>query len=44
VEYSLEPSITDPDLIAEEIALAFKSIKFVYDKDHEAEMDVHTGM
>lgn len=43
VSYQMGPSMTDPDLIEEEIAFAFKSIKFNYDDSHEIEMDVHVG-
>lgn len=43
VAYDMQPSFTDPDLLQEEIAFAFKTIKFNYDDSHEIEMDVHVG-
>ncbi len=43
VEYSVEPSLTDPDLLTEEVSFAYKTIKFNYDDSHEIEMDVHVG-
>lgn len=44
VTYMMKPSDEDPDLIEEFVGFAYKKIKFVYDKDHEAEMDVHVGV
>jgi type VI secretion system secreted protein Hcp len=43
VSYEMRPSFTDPDLLEEEVAFAFKTIKFNYDDSHEIEMDVHVG-
>ena len=33
----------EPDILEEEVGFAYHKIKFVYDKDHEIEMDVHVG-
>jgi type VI secretion system secreted protein Hcp len=44
VNYVMKPSGDQPDLIEENVSFAYKKIKFVYDKDHEAEMDVHLGV
>jgi type VI secretion system secreted protein Hcp len=43
VSYEMKPSFSDPDLLEEEIAFAFKQITFNYDDSHEVEMDVHVG-
>jgi type VI secretion system secreted protein Hcp len=43
VSYAMSPSFTDPDLLEEEVAFAFKTIKFNYDDSHEIEMNVHVG-
>lgn len=44
VTYAMKPSDEDPDLLEENIGFAYKKIKFAYDSDHEAEMDVHVGV
>ncbi|HWK66943.1 MAG TPA: type VI secretion system tube protein TssD [Rhizobiaceae bacterium] len=44
VSYVMKPSEEEPDLIEENVGFAYKKIKFVYDSDHEAEMDVHVGV
>ena len=44
VSYAMSPSNTDPDVLEEEIAFAFKTITFNYDDSHEIVMDVHVGM
>jgi type VI secretion system secreted protein Hcp len=43
VSYSMKPSFSDPDLLEEEIAFAFKKVKLNYDDSHDTEMDVHVG-
>lgn len=43
VEYDMQPDEENEDLIEDTVGFAYKTIKFVYDKDHEAEMDVHVG-
>jgi type VI secretion system secreted protein Hcp len=43
VSYEMGPSSTESDLLEEEVAFAFKTIKFNYDDSHEIEMDVHVG-
>jgi type VI secretion system secreted protein Hcp len=43
VSYELYPSLTEADLLEEEIGFAFKTIKFNYDDSHEIEMNVHVG-
>ncbi|MHA6643541.1 Hcp family type VI secretion system effector [Mesorhizobium sp. A623] len=44
VNYEMKPSAEDPDLIEERIGFAYKKIKFVYDDNDEAEMDVNVGV
>lgn len=41
--YQMHPSTTKPDVIEEEVGFAFHKIKFVYDQDHEIEMNVRVG-
>jgi type VI secretion system secreted protein Hcp len=43
VSYSMKPSFSDPDLLEEVVAFAFKKIIFKYADSHETEMDVHVG-
>lgn len=43
MKYEMSQAEDEPDLIEERVGFAYKKIKFVYDKDHEAEMDVHVG-
>lgn len=43
MKYLMSQSNEEPDLIEEEVGFAYKTIKFVYDKDHEIEMNVHVG-
>ena len=40
----MKPSAEDPDLIEERVGFAYKKIKFVYDENDEAEMDVNVGV
>ena len=44
VHYEMKPSAEDPDLIEERVGFAYKKIKFVYDENDEAEMDVNVGV
>ncbi len=43
MKYLMCQSDEEPDLIEEEVGFAYKTIKFVYDSDHEIEMNVHVG-
>lgn len=43
MKYEMSQAEDERDLIEERVGFAYKKIKFVYDKDHEAEMDVHVG-
>ena len=43
MEYDMSQAGDEADLIEEEVSFAYKKIKFVYDKDHEIEMNVHVG-
>lgn len=43
VKYIMKPSDEDQDLLEEEVAFAYKSIKFNYDDSDEVEMDVYVG-
>ncbi|MFO1106707.1 MAG: type VI secretion system tube protein Hcp [Amaricoccus sp.] len=43
MSYRLHPSVEEPDVIEEEVGFAFHKVKFVYDDDHEIEMDVQVG-
>lgn len=43
VEYNMTQAEDDPDLIEEKVGFAYKKIKFVYDGNDEAEMDVSAG-
>jgi type VI secretion system secreted protein Hcp len=43
VEYDMKQSSDEEDLIEERVGFSYKKIKFVYDKDDEAEMDVYVG-
>lgn len=44
MKYEMRPGVDQPDLIEEEVGFAYHAIKFVYNKDHEIEMSVRTGM
>jgi type VI secretion system secreted protein Hcp len=44
MQYELHQSEEEPDLIEEEVGFAYHAIKFAYDKDHEIEMSVRTGV
>ena len=39
----MQPAEDEADLIEEEVSFAYKKIKFIYDDNDEAEMDVHVG-
>lgn len=43
MSYRVHPSPDEPDILEEEVGFAYHKIKFVYDKDHEIEMDVQVG-
>ena len=43
MEYDMSQAEDEEDLIQEEISFAYKKIKFVYDGNDEAEMDVYVG-
>jgi len=43
MEYDMHQDVREADLIEEEVSFAYKKIKFVYDKNDEAEMDVYVG-
>jgi type VI secretion system secreted protein Hcp len=43
MEYDFSQAEDAEDLIEERVSFAYKKIKFVYDKDDEAEMDVNVG-
>jgi type VI secretion system secreted protein Hcp len=43
MEYDMSQAEDEEDLIEEQVSFAYKKIKFVYDKDDEAEMDVYVG-
>jgi type VI secretion system secreted protein Hcp len=43
MSYRVHPSPDEPDVLEEEVGFAYHKIKFVYDKDHEIEMDVQVG-
>ncbi|RVA36314.1 type VI secretion system tube protein Hcp, partial [Mesorhizobium sp. M7A.F.Ca.US.001.01.1.1] len=42
-EYDMSQAEDEEDLIQEEVSFAYKKIKFVYDGNDEAEMDVYVG-
>ena len=42
--YELRQAEDEEDLIEEDVGFAYHAIKFVYDKDHEIEMSVRTGV
>lgn len=44
VRYEMAQSGDLPDLIEENVGFAYQKIKFVYDADHEQEMDVQVGV
>ncbi|MFO1144659.1 MAG: type VI secretion system tube protein TssD [Amaricoccus sp.] len=44
MSYRMHPSPDEPDVLEEEVGFAYHKIKFVYDKDHEIEMDVQVGV
>ena len=44
MSYRVHPSSDEPDVLEEEVGFAYHKIKFVYDKDHEIEMDVQVGV
>lgn len=41
--YQLHPSAAKEGVLEEEVGFSFHKIKFVYDSDHEIEMDVRVG-
>ena len=43
MEYDMSQAEDEEDLIQEEVSFAYKKIKFVYDGNDEAEMDVYVG-
>jgi len=43
IAYNMHASSDEPDVIEDVVSFAYKTIKFVYDDDHEAEMNVATG-
>ena len=43
MEYDMSQADDEADLIQEEVSFAYKKIKFVYDDNDEAEMDVYVG-
>jgi type VI secretion system secreted protein Hcp len=43
VTYDMHASAEEPDVIEDVVGFAYKTIKFVYDDDHEAEMNVATA-
>ena len=43
MSYRVHPAADEPDILEEEVGFAYHKIKFVYDKDHEIEMDVQVG-
>ena len=43
INYNMHASEEEPDVIEDVVGFAYKTIKFVYDDDHEAEMNVATG-
>ena len=43
IAYDMHASPNEPDVIEDVIGFAFKTIKFTYDDDHEAEMNVATA-
>ena len=43
MSYRMHPAPDEPDILEEEVGFAYHKIKFVYDKDHEIEMDVQVG-
>lgn len=44
MSYRVHPALDEPDVLEEEVGFAYHKIKFVYDKDHEIEMDVQVGV
>jgi type VI secretion system secreted protein Hcp len=44
MSYRVHPATDEPDVLEEEVGFAYHKIKFVYDKDHEIEMDVQVGV
>lgn len=44
VDYKMEQSKEEPDLIEEKVGFAYKTINFKYNDKEEAEMDVHAGV
>ena len=40
----MHPAPDEQDILEEEVGFAYHKIKFVYDKDHEIEMDVQVGV
>ena len=44
MSYRMHASPDEPDILEEEVGFAYHKIKFVYDKDHEIEMDVQVGV
>jgi type VI secretion system secreted protein Hcp len=42
--YHVKTDEDEPDLLEERVQFSYKKIKFVYDDDHEAEMDVRVGV
>ena len=44
MSYRMHPAPDEQDILEEEVGFAYHKIKFVYDKDHEIEMDVQVGV
>ena len=44
ISYEMHHSPDEPDVIEDKVGFAYKKIKFVYDDDHETEMNVATGV
>jgi type VI secretion system secreted protein Hcp len=44
MSYRVHPAADEQDVLEEEVGFAYHKIKFVYDKDHEIEMDVQVGV
>ena len=44
ISYNMHHSPDEPDVIEDKVGFAYKKIKFVYDDDHETEMNVATGV
>lgn len=43
MSYRVHPSADEPDVLEEDVGFAYHKVKFVYDTDHEIEMDVQVG-